>query len=80
MFRLSRIVGDVAPDGPPGSVTVPDGVDVRRIAFDWSEPLGEPRPATVRLRRGAAQGPRRWARDVRPVEEPPGTASGTRRS
>lgn len=70
VFRLSRIVGDVAPDGPPGSVTVPDGVDVRRIAFDWSEPLGEPRPATVRLRRGAAQGPRRWARDVRPVEEP----------
>jgi proteasome accessory factor B len=67
VFRLSRIAGDVAPDGPPGSVTVPDGVDVRRIAFDWEESVSEPRPATVRLRAGAAQGPRRWARDVRPV-------------
>ncbi|NEA28648.1 WYL domain-containing protein, partial [Actinomadura bangladeshensis] len=25
--------------------------------------------AAVRLRRGAAQGPRRWARDVRPAED-----------
>ncbi|MGH3243906.1 MAG: helix-turn-helix transcriptional regulator, partial [Spirillospora sp.] len=58
VFRLSRIVGDVAADGPSGSVTVPDGVDVRRIAFDWGDPVSEPRPATVRLRRGAAQGPR----------------------
>ncbi|WP_433461431.1 helix-turn-helix transcriptional regulator [Spirillospora sp. CA-128828] len=68
VFRLSRIAGEVAADGPAGSVTVPDGVDVRRIAFDWGDPVSEPRPATVRLRRGAAQGPRRWARDVRPVE------------
>jgi proteasome accessory factor B len=67
VFRLSRINGDVAPDGPPGSVTVPAGVDVRRIAFDWEEAVSEPRPATVRLRAGAAQGPRRWARDVRPA-------------
>ncbi|TDB73943.1 WYL domain-containing protein [Actinomadura sp. KC216] len=69
VFRLSRIVGDVKADGAAGSVTVPDGVDVRRIAFDWGDPVNEPRPATVRLRRGAAQGPRRWARDVRPVED-----------
>ncbi len=68
VFRLSRIVGEVAADGPAGSVTVPDGVDVRRIAFDWGDPVSEPRPAAVRLRRGAAQGPRRWARDVRPAE------------
>ncbi|GAA3958736.1 WYL domain-containing protein [Actinomadura viridis] len=67
VFRLSRITGEVAADGPPGSVTVPEGVDVRRIAFDRSEPLAEPRPATVRLRANAAHGPRRWARDVRPV-------------
>ncbi|XVQ07736.1 helix-turn-helix transcriptional regulator [Spirillospora sp. CA-255316] len=67
VFRLSRIAGEVAADGPDGSVTVPDGVDVRRIAFDWGDPVTEPRPATVRLRAGAAQGPRRWARDVRPV-------------
>lgn len=67
VFRLSRITGEVAPDGPPGAVTVPGGVDVRRIAFDWGDPVNEPRPATVRLRAGAAQGPRRWARDVRPA-------------
>lgn len=71
VFRLSRIVGDVVPDGPPGTVVVPEGVDVRRLAFDRSEPVTERRPATVLLRSGAAQGPRRWARDVRPatVEE-----------
>ncbi|MFC5746653.1 helix-turn-helix transcriptional regulator [Actinomadura rugatobispora] len=67
VFRLSRVTGEVAADGPDGSVTVPEGVDVRRIAFDWGDPVTEPRPATVRLRAGAAQGPRRWARDVRPV-------------
>ncbi|MFC6936392.1 helix-turn-helix transcriptional regulator [Actinomadura yumaensis] len=67
VFRLSRITGEVVQDGRPGTVTVPDGVDVRRIAFDWSGPVTEPRPATVRLRAGAAQGPRRWAKDLRPV-------------
>ncbi|MBW8483409.1 YafY family transcriptional regulator [Actinomadura sp. PM05-2] len=65
VFRLSRIIGDVAPDGPAGSVAVPPGTDVRRLAFDWGDPVAEPRPATVRLRRGAAQGPRRWATGVR---------------
>jgi proteasome accessory factor B len=30
-FRLSRIGGDVTPIGPAGSVTVPDGVDLRKI-------------------------------------------------
>ncbi|MFG2091320.1 MULTISPECIES: helix-turn-helix transcriptional regulator [unclassified Spirillospora] len=71
VFRLSRIAGDVAADGPAGSVTVPDGVDVRRIAFDWGDPVSEPRPAAVLLRAGAAQGPRRWARDVRPAQDGP---------
>ncbi|WP_019633867.1 helix-turn-helix transcriptional regulator [Actinomadura atramentaria] len=66
VFRLSRIHGAVAPDGPPGTVEVPAGVDVRKIAFDSVEPAGDPRPATVRLRSGAAQGPRRWAAEVRP--------------
>ncbi|MEW2359923.1 WYL domain-containing protein [Spirillospora sp. NPDC029432] len=66
VFRLSRITGEVRPDGPPGTVTVPAGVDVRRLAFDMGDPVTEPRPAAVRLRAGAAQGLRRWARDVRP--------------
>ncbi|POM22210.1 hypothetical protein BTM25_56220 [Actinomadura rubteroloni] len=67
VFRLSRILGAVVPDGPAGTVTVPAGVDVRKIAFDSGEPVGDPRPATVRLRAGAVQGPRRWASDVRPA-------------
>lgn len=69
VFRLSRIAGDVAPDGPAGSVTVPPDVDVRRLAFDFGEPPAAPRLATVRLRKGAAHGLRRWARDVRSVDE-----------
>lgn len=71
VFRLSRISGEVVPDGPAGSVTVPEGVDVRRIAFDWGDPVSDPRPARVLLRAGAAQGPRRWAADVRPAREGP---------
>src|SRR6201997_4681948 len=31
-FRLSRIGADVTPIGPAGAVTVPDGVDLRKIA------------------------------------------------
>lgn len=68
VFRLSRIAGEVTPDGPAGSVTVPPGVDVRELAFDRGEPPAEPRIATVRLRKGAAEGVRRWAREVRPID------------
>ena len=64
VFRLSRIIGDVVPDGAPGTVVVPDGVDVRAIAFDRDEPPAEPRVASVRLRAGRAHGLRRWARTV----------------
>jgi proteasome accessory factor B len=64
VFRLSRIIGDVVPDGAPGTVVVPDGVDVRAIAFDRDEPPAEPRVAAVRLRTGRAHGLRRWARTV----------------
>lgn len=65
VFRLSRIQGEVAMDGPAGEVEVPPGVDVRELAFDRSEPLAEPRTASVRLRPGSAQGLRRWALTVR---------------
>lgn len=64
VFRLSRIIGDVAGDGAPGTVIVPEGVDVRAIAFDRDEPPTEPRVAAVRLRAGRAHGLRRWARAV----------------
>lgn len=69
VFRLSRILGEVVPDGPAGSIVVPEGADIRKIAFEWSDTPAERRPATVRLRRGAAQGLRRWAIDVRQLDE-----------
>src|SRR5947209_5508360 len=38
-FRLSRIGADVTPIGPPGAVSVPDGIDLRKIVAqtvsDW---------------------------------------------
>jgi proteasome accessory factor B len=68
VFRLSRILGAVSGDGPAGSVVVPDGVDVREIVADSGSPAPDRRTATVRLRRGAAHGIRRWAADVRPDE------------
>jgi proteasome accessory factor B len=64
VFRLSRIIGEVVHDGAPGTVVVPEGVDVRAIAFDRDEPPTEPRVAAVRLRTGRAYGLRRWARGV----------------
>src|SRR3954470_12970382 len=45
VFRLSRIIGEVIADGAAGTVIVPEGVDVRAIAFDWGEPPAEPRAA-----------------------------------
>ncbi|HEU5160422.1 MAG TPA: YafY family protein [Streptosporangiaceae bacterium] len=64
VFRLSRMIGDVVVDGAPGTVVVPEGVDVRALAFDRDEPPAEPRVAAVRLRAGRAHGVRRWARGV----------------
>lgn len=69
VFRLSRITGEVVSDGPAGAVVVPDDTDVRRLAFDRGEPPAEARTAEARLRTGAALGLRRWARDVRRVDE-----------
>ncbi len=69
VFRLSRIRGEVAPDGPPGTVTVPEGVDVREIVAETGGPAPARRTATVRLRRGAADGIRRWAANVRPGDD-----------
>ncbi|MFB9836405.1 helix-turn-helix transcriptional regulator [Actinoallomurus acaciae] len=68
VFRLSRILGTVSGDGPAGGVVVPDGVDVREIVAESSNPAPDRRTATVRLRRGAAHGIRRWAADVRSGE------------
>jgi len=68
VFRLSRITSEVVGDGPAGTVTVPEGADVRAIAFDWDEAPSAARDATVRLRKGGAQGLRRWAGEVQDID------------
>jgi proteasome accessory factor B len=63
VFRLGRIAGPVKFCGPAGSVTVPDGTDVRELVSDWdSEPE---RTAVLRVRTGAGVGLRRHAVSVR---------------
>ena len=62
VFRLGRIAGPVKFCGPAGSVTVPDGTDVRELVSDWdSEPE---RTAVLRVRTGAGVGLRRHAVSV----------------
>jgi proteasome accessory factor B len=59
VFRLSRIDGPVTFTGPPGTVVVPPGTDVRKSVRDWD---GEPpsvRVAELRIRSGAGFGLRR---------------------
>ncbi|GAA4633686.1 WYL domain-containing protein [Actinoallomurus vinaceus] len=65
VFRLSRIRGEVVADGPAGAVTVPEGVDLREVVTSMGGPAPARRTATVRLRRGAADGIRRWAANIR---------------
>ena len=69
MFRLSRIVGDVLPDGRPGSFDVPEGTDVRALTASL-EPRRTPTTATVLARRGSAALLRRRARET--TEDVPG--------
>ncbi len=63
MFRLSRVVGAVQPDSPPGAFEVPGGTDVRALAASLA-PAPVERTARLRLRAGAALGLRRHARAV----------------
>ena len=58
-FRLSRILGDVAPAGRPDTVTIPDGIDLTAIVSDSVPPTS--RTAVVLIRPGRAQGLRRTA-------------------
>jgi proteasome accessory factor B len=63
-FRLSRVVGDVRPDGDEGTVTVPPDVDVRAlVAHAYA---GEPstQEAVLRIRTGAAYPLRRRAQSI----------------
>ncbi len=70
VFRLSRIDGPVTFRGRPGTVTVPDGTDVRELVREWDK---QPRrTAVVQVKHGAGYGLRRGASAVRPDQERPG--------
>jgi proteasome accessory factor B len=60
VFRLSRIRGEVEPDGDAGSYVVPPGTDVRALTATLAPPPAD-RTAAVLVRPGAAQGLRRHA-------------------
>jgi proteasome accessory factor B len=66
VFRLSRIEGAVSFSGPPGSVVVPAGTDVRELVRDWDSSPPAYRTATLRVRTGAGHGLRRQALAERP--------------
>jgi proteasome accessory factor B len=68
VFRLGRIAGPVKFCGPPGSVTVPDGADVREVVRDWDAAPAPERTAVLRVRSGAGVGLRRHAVSVCPDE------------
>jgi proteasome accessory factor B len=61
VFRLSRIEGPVTLSGPPGSVTVPEGTDVREVVRSWDRAAPQRRTALLRVRHGAGYGLRRHA-------------------
>ena len=62
VFRLSRIEGDVRFSGPPGSVTVPAGTDVREVVRTWDSVPPRENTAVLRVRPGAGYGLRRVRR------------------
>jgi proteasome accessory factor B len=61
VFRLSRIEGRVEFSGPRGSVSVPDGSDVRELVAEWDNQPAERHTATLKIRAGTGFGLRRWA-------------------
>lgn len=64
-FRLSRIGSGVTPIGPPGEVTVPEGVDLRRIVAQTVTEVSAPPtggPARVWVADGRATALRRAGR------------------
>jgi proteasome accessory factor B len=66
VFRMSRITGPVKMAGPPGSVKVPDGADVRELVKDWDRTPPRDRTAVLRIRKNAGVVLRRWAREITP--------------
>ena len=67
VFRLSRVAGAVEPDGPPGAVRVPDGVDFRAEVAAMA-PLPHRGDAVLHVRSGAGHGLRRRAAVTRSAQ------------
>ena len=63
-FRLSRIGAEVTPIGPTGAVTVPDGVDLRKIVAQTVAETPTGGLATVWVADGRATALRRAGRSV----------------
>jgi proteasome accessory factor B len=79
VFRLSRIDGPVTFTGPPGTVVVPAGADVRKTVSTWDGAPPPVRIAELRVRGGTGYGLRRRARSDEPCQgEVPGAAAGER--
>jgi proteasome accessory factor B len=70
VFRLSRITGPVKLAGPPGSVHVPDGADVRELVKDWDKPQARDHTATLRVRADAGAALHRWGRAAPDAAQP----------
>jgi proteasome accessory factor B len=72
VFRMDRITGPVRLAGPPGSVQVPEGADVRELVKDWDRTPAQDRTAVLVIRENAGIGLRRHARESVPASGRPG--------
>ncbi len=70
VFRLSRIHGAVSFTGKAGSVTVPDGTDVRAAVHDWDIQSPARGTCVLRVRQDAGFGLRRHQLSEQPADEP----------
>jgi proteasome accessory factor B len=70
VFRLSRITGPVKLAGPPGSVEIPPGADVRELVKGWDRPLTREHTAVLRVRPDAGSALHRWGRCVPDPDHP----------
>ena len=66
VFRLSRIEGQVKFSGSRGSVSVPEGTDVRELVREWDSHPVEQQAAVLRVRAGTCYGLRRRATREQP--------------
>jgi proteasome accessory factor B len=72
VFRLSRVDGAVSFTGPPGSVTVPPGTDVRGAVLAWDTDAAPPRVCMLLVREGVGYGLRRHPVSVTSAADRPG--------